>query len=79
MVAAEAVDLTINNGLFDIAVVSGTGVADAIVHTGSTGGPAATSATDKPAHLCGGCAQEHGRDGTTARVIGLRCSDQREH
>jgi hypothetical protein len=46
MVAAEQVDLVINNGLFDINVVSGTSVADAIVHTGSTGGPAATSATD---------------------------------
>ncbi|CAA9486822.1 MAG: hypothetical protein AVDCRST_MAG91-326, partial [uncultured Sphingomonadaceae bacterium] len=45
-VAAESVDLTINNGLFDINVLTGTGDANGIVHNGSTGGPASTGGTD---------------------------------
>jgi filamentous hemagglutinin family protein len=47
LVAAEAVDLTINAGLFDITVTQGTtATGNAISHTGSTGGPASTGGTD---------------------------------
>ena len=45
-VAAEAVDLSINNGLFDIFISSGTSDVQGVVHTGSTGGPASTVAGD---------------------------------
>ncbi|MDP8913748.1 MAG: DVUA0089 family protein, partial [Pseudomonadota bacterium] len=46
LIMAESVDLVINNGLFDITVNTGTSVANPLSHTGSTGGPASTSATD---------------------------------
>ncbi len=49
LIAAEQADVTINNGLFDIAFLVGTGDANGVVHTGTTGGPAAT-ATD-PNHV----------------------------
>lgn len=39
-VAAEAADVTIQNGLFSIGFVTGTSVAEAITHTGSTTGAA---------------------------------------
>ncbi len=42
-IAAEQVDVRINGGAFDIAFVTGTGVADALTHTGSTTGPAAAN------------------------------------
>lgn len=45
-VAAEVADVTINAGLFDISVTQGTTDANGIVHTGSTGGAASTSAAD---------------------------------
>ncbi len=45
LVAAEQADVTINNGLFDIAFLVGTSDANGVVHSGTTGGPAAT-ATD---------------------------------
>lgn len=45
-VAAEVADITINAGLFDINVTTGTTDANGIVHTGTTGGSASTSATD---------------------------------
>lgn len=46
-IAAEALTLTINNGLFDILVETGSSSADhTLVHTGSTGGPASTGADD---------------------------------
>lgn len=44
LVAAEAVDITLNAGLFDIQVTTGSGDANGIVHTGSTGGPTDSSA-----------------------------------
>jgi filamentous hemagglutinin family protein len=46
-VAAEAVALTINNGLFDIEVSTGSSSAlNTLVHEGNTGGPASTGAGD---------------------------------
>ena len=46
-VAAEAVALTINNGLFDIEVATGSSSAlNTLVHEGKTGGPASTAAGD---------------------------------
>ena len=45
-VAAEAANVTINNGLFDIAFVTGTTVGNAISHGGTTGGPSSTGAGD---------------------------------
>jgi hypothetical protein len=45
-VAAEAADLRINNGLFDITVATGSGDAHGIIHTGNTGGPASTGSGD---------------------------------
>src|SRR3546814_1859618 len=45
-VAAEAVDLSINQGLFDIFISAGTTDANGVVHTGSTGGPASTGVGD---------------------------------
>jgi hypothetical protein len=46
--AAEAVDITFSQGLFDIEVPvdGGTSDANGIVHTGTTGGPANAGATD---------------------------------
>lgn len=41
-IAAEAVDMTINAGLFDFTVVTGTTDANGVVHTGTTTGPAST-------------------------------------
>src|SRR3546814_7294913 len=46
-VAAEAVDLSINQGLFDIFISAGTTDANGVVHTGSTGGPASTGVGDR--------------------------------
>ena len=45
-IAAEAVDLTINDGLFNIVVQTGSEDANGIVHGGNTGGPASTGAGD---------------------------------
>lgn len=47
-VAAEDAQITINNGLFDIAITTGTdtGQGFPIIHDGSTTGPASTGATD---------------------------------
>ena len=45
-IAAEAVDLVINDGLFDINVQTGSEVANAIRHRGSTGGPASGALGD---------------------------------
>ncbi|HEV2866486.1 MAG TPA: histidine kinase, partial [Allosphingosinicella sp.] len=45
-VAAEAVELRINNGLFDIIVGTGSDNPDPLTHTGTTGGPASTGAGD---------------------------------
>ncbi|WP_148274933.1 hypothetical protein [Novosphingobium sp. PP1Y] len=45
-VAAEVADITINAGLFDINVTTGTTDANGVVHTGTTGGSASTSAAD---------------------------------
>lgn len=45
-VAGEQVRLTINQGLFDIIVDSGSDNAVPLIHTGSTGGPASTGAGD---------------------------------
>jgi filamentous hemagglutinin family protein len=47
-VGAEAATLTVNNGLFDITVDSGTADANGVVHTGTTTGAAATASG--PAH-----------------------------
>ncbi|MEA3062849.1 MAG: hypothetical protein QOJ94_2630, partial [Sphingomonadales bacterium] len=45
LIAAEAVTLTINNGLFDIQVSTGSSsAANTLVHDGATGGPASTGA-----------------------------------
>ncbi len=46
LVGAEQADLTFNAGLFDVTVLVGTTDPNGIVHTGSTGGPAATSVND---------------------------------
>ncbi|WP_129794518.1 hypothetical protein [Sphingosinicella sp. CPCC 101087] len=56
-VAAEAVGLTLINGLFDIVVTAGTSVADAIIHTGTTGGPARTGADSRQAIYAVGVGQ----------------------
>ena len=45
LVGAEQVNITINNGLFDIDVLVGTESPFGIFHTGTTGGPADTSGT----------------------------------
>ena len=45
-VAAEAADIRINNGLFDIAITAGTTDANGVVHSGTTTGPASTGGTD---------------------------------
>ncbi len=49
-VAAEAADISINQGLFDISVQTGSGDANGIVHTatGSTSGPASTPTAQPP-------------------------------
>jgi filamentous hemagglutinin family protein len=46
-VGAEQVDLTINAGLFDIAILAGTTDPNGVVHTGTTTGPASTSFFDQ--------------------------------
>jgi hypothetical protein len=46
-VGAETGSITINNGLFDIGITSGTSDANGVVHTGNTTGPQRTSATDR--------------------------------
>ncbi|WP_395394053.1 hypothetical protein WBP07_02425 [Novosphingobium sp. BL-8A] len=45
-VAATAADITMNAGMFDIAVTSGTDDPNGIVHTGSTGGSSSAGAAD---------------------------------
>ena len=45
-VGAEAADLTINAGLFDIKITGGSRLADPIIHSGRTGGPASSGALD---------------------------------
>ena len=45
-IAGEQVNLTYNNGLFDIEIPVGTSVATAIDHRGSTGGPSSLGAGD---------------------------------
>lgn len=45
-VAGEAVDLFIDDGLFDIMIPTGTSVSTPISHTGSTGGPASSDIGD---------------------------------
>ncbi|HKT85526.1 MAG TPA: hypothetical protein VJQ77_05510 [Novosphingobium sp.] len=45
-VAAEVADITINAGLFDITVTTGTTDPNGLVHTGTTGGSASASASD---------------------------------
>lgn len=45
-VAAEQADISINAGLFDIAILAGTTDPNGIVHTGVTGGAASTGAVD---------------------------------
>ncbi len=45
-VAAEQADISINAGLFDIAILAGTTDPNGIVHTGVTGGAASTGAAD---------------------------------
>jgi filamentous hemagglutinin family protein len=45
-VGAEAVDLVIDQGLFDITVTVGSQAANPIVHSGTTGGPASLGAAD---------------------------------
>lgn len=44
--AAERATITLNGGLFDIDVATGTSDANGIVHTGATTGPASTSTAD---------------------------------
>ncbi|HEX8654765.1 MAG TPA: hypothetical protein VF693_06040 [Allosphingosinicella sp.] len=46
LVGAEAANITINAGLFDIEIAAGSTQANPIVHTGSTGGPASGAAGD---------------------------------
>ncbi len=41
LIGAEAANVRINNGLFDIAFLAGTSDANGVVHTGTTGGPPA--------------------------------------
>jgi len=45
-VGAEIVSITINEGLFDINIFTGSTQTNLIVHTGTTGGPASTGAPD---------------------------------
>ncbi len=45
-IAGEQLQFTVNQGLFDIVVKLGSINADAIVHSGTTGGPASTGGTD---------------------------------
>ena len=45
-VGAEIVSITINQGLFDINIETGSTLANPVVHTGTTGGPASTGAPD---------------------------------
>jgi len=45
-VGARLVEITINQGLFDINIIAGSTHPNPIVHTGSTGGPASTGAGD---------------------------------
>ena len=45
-IGAEQVSFSVNEGLFDIQVTTGSGNATPIVHTGSTGGPASAGGTD---------------------------------
>jgi len=45
-VGAEAADITINGGLFDIAITAGTTDANGVVHSGMTTGPASTGSGD---------------------------------
>ncbi|MCA1748910.1 MAG: hypothetical protein LC634_05050 [Sphingomonadales bacterium] len=46
-VAAESADITINSGLFDINILTGTTVTtNAVNHTGSTGGPSSNGGAD---------------------------------
>jgi hypothetical protein len=46
LIAAESLDLTIADGLFNIVVNTGTSVANAITSNGSIGGPASTGGSD---------------------------------
>ncbi|GGZ14070.1 hypothetical protein [Novosphingobium colocasiae] len=46
-VAAEVVDITMNAGLFDIAVTAGTNDSHGVTHTGSTTGPAPLAAGEQ--------------------------------
>ena len=48
LIAAEQVDLTINNGLFDIAMQVGTTATDAITHDGTTGAAPASGTLTGP-------------------------------
>lgn len=45
-VAGEALELRVNNGLFDIIVTTGSNNATPLVHTGTTGGPASLAPDD---------------------------------
>jgi hypothetical protein len=45
-VGAEGADLTINAGLFDIQITGGSSLANPVIHSGTTGGPASTGALD---------------------------------
>ena len=45
-VAAEEVEMRVNEGLFDIVVTTGSDNANPLIHTGTTGGPASTGGAD---------------------------------
>ncbi|HWT11181.1 MAG TPA: hypothetical protein VN231_00335, partial [Allosphingosinicella sp.] len=45
-IAGENLQFTVNQGLFDILVTTGTDSPDPLTHNGSTGGPASTGGTD---------------------------------
>jgi hypothetical protein len=45
-IGAESVDVVVNNGLFDINILSGSSVGTPVQHLGSTTGPASTGAGD---------------------------------
>lgn len=47
LIAAEQLDLTVNGGLFDIAITTGTTDANGVVHTGLTTGSASTGVADQ--------------------------------
>lgn len=47
-VGAEAANITINSGLFDIAITTGTDDANGVVHTGTTTGPASAPGSGTP-------------------------------